>query len=138
MRISDWSSDVCSSDLIPGQIMTEKQPGHANPRQIIVRWLGIVDQILRLYALLAHDIRRAHSDKATEFFEPSPVEHIILARRVGAPILLLAVLAPHDTLAFELDPLPPGHLNSSHILPPLHFPHLPHLTPFLLFPPPPP
>src|SRR3546814_8411289 len=116
MRISDWSSDVCSSDLIPGQIMTEKQPGHANPRQIIVRWIGIVDQILRLYALLAHDIRRAHSEKANEFFEPSPVENIIVGRRGGAAILILGVLAPHDKRDVELDSRPHGHGNDSHML----------------------
>src|SRR3546814_8752232 len=113
MRISDWSSDVCSSDLIPGQIMTEKQPGHANPRQIIVRWIGIVEQILRLYALLAHDIRRAHSEKATEFFEPPPVENIIVGRRGGAAILILGVLATHDKRDVELDSRPHGHGKDS-------------------------
>src|SRR3546814_6493182 len=38
MRISDWSSDVCSSDLLDGQTAGKKriEPGFANPlRQVV-------------------------------------------------------------------------------------------------------
>src|SRR3546814_9627866 len=42
MRISDWSSDVCSSDLAPGRglepVERIARPGTGDERRIVVRW----------------------------------------------------------------------------------------------------
>src|SRR3546814_17200860 len=35
MRISDWSSDVCSSDLFDGKVITGKQPHEINQMGVV-------------------------------------------------------------------------------------------------------
>src|SRR3546814_1285193 len=40
MRISDWSSDVCSSDLVDGED-TPAVPGHANPEDLDISGIDV-------------------------------------------------------------------------------------------------
>src|SRR3546814_20673431 len=70
MRISDWSSDVCSSDLVPGQ------QGH-------VAYPHLADNpITRLIAILA-EIEGLTLDEGTDWFQPSNIE--VTDLNVGNP-----------------------------------------------------
>src|SRR3546814_12431755 len=86
MRISDWSSDVCSSDLAEGTAVTMPALGESVTEGTVTRWLKAVgDEVAVDEALL-----EVSTDKVdTEI--PSPVAGILLEinaqrseeRRVG-------------------------------------------------------
>src|SRR3546814_12636491 len=50
MRISDWSSDVCSSDLMPGYGFAKA------PKEVIRKWRFLVNDYLRGRQVLKHTL----------------------------------------------------------------------------------
>src|SRR3546814_14618191 len=64
MRISDWSSDVCSSDLIDG---ANNQPVAASNIAIIHTEIWEVPQIVDSAGARAHDMRLTGTGPATIF-----------------------------------------------------------------------
>src|SRR3546814_21170942 len=73
MRISDWSSDVCSSDLAEGTAVTMPALGESVTEGTVTRWLKAVDDEVAVDEALLE----VSTDKVdTEI--PSPVPGILL------------------------------------------------------------
>src|SRR3546814_4517615 len=77
MRISDWSSDVCSSDLI----LNNKYFGEMNPRQIEYAQ-SIIDASQRLLALINDILDLATIEAGYMALDRSPVDVHLLLRSV--------------------------------------------------------
>src|SRR3546814_20085726 len=69
MRISDWSSDVCSSDLIdlraPGILAGELHVG-AQAARLLHRTHRLLDHLVRLHAQLVLHVDRAGGDNGVD------------------------------------------------------------------------
>src|SRR3546814_2821070 len=84
MRISDWSSDVCSSDLVDQQLMDEMQA--------VSRTAGPVETLLVVDSLTGQDAVQV----AQRFTEQVPLTGVVLTRldgdaRGGAALSMRAV-----------------------------------------------
>src|SRR3546814_850122 len=75
MRISDWSSDVCSSDLVPSK--TELDAGRANYSRAMASVRSAEAQVLQARAQLA--TAQTNLDKARIY---SPVNGVVLSRDI--------------------------------------------------------
>src|SRR3546814_11792459 len=88
MRISDWSSDVCSSDLRPGcaEVFAALQAGGG----IFVPWLHAGRLAAALYVLTAEPRRWSYSDLLTlqEAIKTAP-DVIAMLRNEQRQILLI-------------------------------------------------
>src|SRR3546814_9187225 len=62
MRISDWSSDMCSSDLTPSACATSK----INSSPGAYGWTGWIDRETGYYALIATEISSGGDRKGVE------------------------------------------------------------------------
>src|SRR3546814_13742501 len=93
MRISDWSSDVCSSDLMLGQLARLGDRGvdqlaglvHRLDEAFLVRFGG-VDQTPRIAPVgCGCDADEARQEPARRGFgyDPAPCEHKAIARGVA-------------------------------------------------------
>src|SRR3546814_17170972 len=71
MRISDWSSDVCSSDLVDQQLMDEMQA--------VSRTAGPVETLLVVDSLTGQDAVQV----AQRFTEQVPLTGVVLTRLDG-------------------------------------------------------
>src|SRR3546814_13328004 len=93
MRISDWSSDVCSSDLVEQHT---HRPEATEIRAVLPQFTGEIEQIPPLYSAIkvggrrAYDLARAQTD-----FELKP-------RRVTVPAITLERQPDRDHAAFEV------------------------------------
>src|SRR5213082_2699868 len=58
----DWSSDVCSSDLVPGVVATRR------PEERVGRWISAGEEVVRL-------------------FEPDSVDLVVVLERAGATLV---------------------------------------------------
>src|SRR3546814_2181466 len=124
MRISDWSSDVCSSDLFGGGLLssyaeTLSSLTSPEPRRI---WLDIervmrtkyhFDEFQRVYFVVAGFDELLHATEEADFAS-------LYARIADQPALDTGDACPGDSLyAGRLQPIHPGdrkstRLNSSH------------------------
>src|SRR3546814_19485280 len=82
MRISDWSSDVCSSDLVAADACVAEQcdplrGGHAAEQALA---FGIVRDRLGIAAGLAEHVHR-HADQAAVVGMPRPLVAVFVAVR---------------------------------------------------------
>src|SRR3546814_10052038 len=83
MRISDWSSDVCSSDLPPsdglvrrfGEVVTEPTPdiGMVFQAPVLMKWRTVIDNVLFPIDALGLK-RRDYVDKAQALLKMAGLE----------------------------------------------------------------
>src|SRR3546814_4772467 len=85
MRISDWSSDVCSSDLDGSRMCTDRRGRAGSNAESGGRWLGIagLDAADTRYSGLATFLASRRADAATGIFgtDDWSVEHGCRAHR---------------------------------------------------------
>src|SRR3546814_13258075 len=94
MRISDWSSDVCSSDLRPGcaEVFAALQAGGG----IFVPWLHAGRLAAALYVLTAEPRRWSYSDLLTlqEALKPAHDVTVLLPNEPRQILLIRAIHQP--------------------------------------------
>src|SRR3546814_6524229 len=90
MRISDWSSDVCSSDLVARQAIEKDIGGDAARREPSREFIAfLVDHDIAIAAAGREDHRRAVGLHRAEDVEPRPddmVEHAVAGLWVVAAL----------------------------------------------------
>ena len=88
---------------LPGNVMTEKESGDANPLQFFISGILVADEMLCLNPFQADQVGNTQAQKATELFQPAAVEDIVLTGGSGTAVLILRVFTPDDQRNVELD-----------------------------------
>src|SRR3546814_5503579 len=85
MRISDWSSDVCSSDLLRDLLVSAAEAVHGARRVVLGHHVGLGDQAMRdLQSLFGLEVEREATLVAIEAGEESGCESREAPRLVAA------------------------------------------------------
>src|SRR3546814_20480665 len=118
MRISDWSSDVCSSDLIEEQApATGSLDDFYTPLTIACREgdASIVRLLLAAGADPKRSIGLMHGTSMHEarYFGPANVlrELVSAVRQAGSPVSYLSDTGPYNGLTALTDQLCTGHVK---------------------------
>src|SRR3546814_19171907 len=139
MRISDWSSDVCSSDLVDGRGYLARDPQGHQPDRLA--------ECHRAYPRRRRCIQgtgeMGRSDRKADCPDSpaSGLEHVASVRTPWVLRLLRPTASPFVANGPLRSPLPPPRASPAPVPPPLHRlcpPALPPAPPLPLYPPLPP
>ena len=86
---------------VPRHVIAEKETGHAHAPELFVVGVRVLDQVLALDSVPAHEIGDPEAQEPAELLEPAPGEDVVLGGAGGPAVLVLRVLTPHDQRDLE-------------------------------------